>query len=271
MPRADGKRRFFLRVIFHAGNHECRKRFFVSCVFSGFLNSCFFLSAKFLFSFALAFPHRKITRMMPADYHMHTPLCHHASGTPCDYARAAIERGLDEIGFADHNPMEKQFDDWRMGLSDLPRYFDLVAEAREKFPQLTIRLGLECDFLPGHEAWIEKLATMAEWDYLIGSVHYLPGGFEVDHPRHMKRHMGGERDEIWAGYWKIYEQAIRSKFFDFVAQRKFFRRKQRGGQWRRRFALFFQKAVKPLAQRADAHEQIRERGGDLLRALQFVR
>jgi histidinol-phosphatase (PHP family) len=155
--------------------------------------------------------------MLPADYHMHTPLCHHATGTPVDYARVAIERGLDEIGFADHSPMPTQFDEWRMNIADLPRYFDLVAEAREKFPQLTIRLGLECDFIPGHESWIEKIATMADWDYLIGSVHYLPGGFEVDHPRHMSRHMGGEREEIWTSYWKTYEQAIRSKLFDFVA------------------------------------------------------
>lgn len=155
--------------------------------------------------------------MRPADYHMHTPLCHHATGTPVDYARVAIERGLDEIGFADHNPMATQFDDWRMSLADLPRYLELVAEAREKFPQLTIRLGLECDFIAGHESWIGELAAMADWDYLIGSVHYLPGGFEVDHPRHMSRHMGGERDELWAGYWKTYERCIRSGLFDFVA------------------------------------------------------
>src|SRR5207253_2451893 len=128
----------------------------------------------------------------------------------------AIDRGLDEIGFADHNPMPEHFDDWRMSIDDLPRYLDLVAEARGHFPQLTIRLGLECDFIPGYEWWIEKLAGMAGWDYLIGSVHYLPEGWEVDHPKYISRHSGAS-EEIWAGYWKVYEQCIRSRLFDFVA------------------------------------------------------
>ena len=111
---------------------------------------------------------------VPADYHMHTPLCHHAEGWPKEYAAVAVERGLDEIGFSDHNPMATAFDDWRMSIDDLPRYLDEVEEARDAFAnRLTIRCGLECDFLEGQEAWIEELSQKADWDYLIGSVHYI--------------------------------------------------------------------------------------------------
>ena len=78
-----------------------------------------------------------------ADYHVHTPLCHHASGWPVEYARRAVELGLGELGFADHSPMPAHFDDWRMLREDLPRYLDEVEKARAQFPQLTIRLGLE--------------------------------------------------------------------------------------------------------------------------------
>lgn len=123
---------------------------------------------------------------------------------------------MEEIGFADHNPMAEPFDDWRMKIEDLPRYLDAVEEARAQFPQLKMRLGLECDFLPGGEAWIEKLAGMAPWDFLIGSVHYLPQGWEVDHPKYIGRHAGAA-DEIWVSYWQRYEQCIRSGLFDFVA------------------------------------------------------
>jgi histidinol-phosphatase (PHP family) len=152
-----------------------------------------------------------------SDYHVHTPLCHHAQGWPVDFARKALELGLGELGFADHNPMPTQFDNWRMSIDDLPRYLDSVAEARAQFPQLPIRLGLECDYLAGQEKWIEKLAAMAEWDYFIGSVHYLPSGWAVDDPQHLKRFQGGDIEEIWAGYWRTYERAIRSGLFDFVA------------------------------------------------------
>lgn len=148
---------------------------------------------------------------------MHTPLCAHATGWPVEFAARAVELGLGELGFADHNPMAEPFDDWRMKIEELPRYIEAVEEARAQFPRLTIRLGLECDYLPGGEGWIEKLAGMAEWDFLIGSVHYLPEGWEVDHPKYIGRFSEGEVERIWASYWGQYERCIRSGLFDFVA------------------------------------------------------
>jgi len=154
---------------------------------------------------------------MNADYHLHTPLCRHATGSPADYARVALAKGMNEIGFADHNPMPEQFDDWRMGIGELPRYFEMVEEARQLFPECAIRLGLECDFIPGYQGWIEKLAGMADWDYLIGSVHYIAPGWDVDNPRWIGRFTQHPVEEIWAMYWKAYEACIRSGLFDFVA------------------------------------------------------
>ena len=65
-----------------------------------------------------------------SDYHVHTPLCHHAEGWPTEFAQRALELGLGELGFADHNPMPEQLDSWRMAIDDLPRYIETVAEAR---------------------------------------------------------------------------------------------------------------------------------------------
>jgi len=154
---------------------------------------------------------------MSADYHLHTPLCHHAEGSPGEYARAALALGIREIGFSDHNPMPEKFDDWRMSIDDLPRYLEMVHEARAQVPEVTIRMGLECDFIAGREEWIEKLAGMAEWDYLIGSVHYIAPGWDVDNPKWIGRFTERPVDEIWTMYWEAYEQCIRSGLFDFVA------------------------------------------------------
>lgn len=152
-----------------------------------------------------------------SDYHVHTPLCHHARGWPMDFALRAVELGLGELGFADHNPMATQFDNWRMSLDNLPRYIEAVEMTRVKFPQLHIKLGLECDYIAGHEPWVEKLAGMAEWDFFIGSVHYLPAGWCVDDPQYISRFRGEAVEEIWANYWRTYEKAIRSGLFDFMA------------------------------------------------------
>lgn len=151
------------------------------------------------------------------DYHVHTPLCRHAEGWPTEYAARAVELGLEELGFADHNPMPELFDDWRMLREDLPRYFEAVEEARSQFPQLPIRLGLEMDFLDDASPWWEQLRGMADWDFWIGSVHYLPDGMEVDNPKYLSRYKDMDPEAIWSAYWKRYEACIRSGWFDFVA------------------------------------------------------
>ena len=126
--------------------------------------------------------------------------------------------GLAEIGISDHNPMPGHFDEWRMDLADFPRYLDLVEAARSEFPVFPIRLGLECDFLEGGEGWIGKMAGMAEWDYLIGSVHYIAEGCAVDDPKHLSRWQSPtDVEEMWAAYWRLYERCVRSRMFDFHA------------------------------------------------------
>ena len=42
---------------------------------------------------------------MYCDYHTHTPLCLHASGTPQEYVQAAVRARLREYGISDHAPM----------------------------------------------------------------------------------------------------------------------------------------------------------------------
>ncbi len=104
-----------------------------------------------------------------------------------------------------------------MLMSDLPAYFAMIAEARTAFPNLTIRMGLECDFIAGREDLIRDLEGAGDWDYLIGSVHYIAPGWAVDNPEYIGRFRDGPVEEIWGVYWHEYERCVRSKLFDFVA------------------------------------------------------
>lgn len=151
------------------------------------------------------------------DYHVHTPLCRHAEGWPVEMAARAVALGLDELGFADHNPMPSPFDDWRMLAGELPQYLEQVGLARARFPDLPIRLGLEMDFLEDCEKWWEQLRGAAPWDFWIGSVHYLADGMEVDNPKYLSRYREEDPARVWAAYWARYEACIRSGWFDFVA------------------------------------------------------
>jgi histidinol-phosphatase (PHP family) len=155
---------------------------------------------------------------MLSDYHTHTPLCLHAEGHPTEYARQALACGLAEFGISDHNPMPEAFDDWRMPISDWSRYLEMVEEARAAVPHIPIRLGLECDYLEGRESWIHEQSQMAAFDYLIGSVHYIAPGWDVDNPKHISRWRNtGAVEEIWQRYWELYAQMIRTRLFDFYA------------------------------------------------------
>lgn len=157
-----------------------------------------------------------------ADYHLHTPLCRHAEGTPAEYAAEARRLGLPEIGFADHSPMPGPFDDWRMDRGDLPAYLESVEAARTAVPALPIRLGLEVDFLPDGRDWIGELSGMAPWDYLIGSVHYIGDSasrWDIDNPVRRPRYVAtpGATEEIWEQYWRLFAEAARSRLFDILA------------------------------------------------------
>ncbi len=155
---------------------------------------------------------------MLTDYHTHTPLCLHAEGHPREYVGRARRLGMAELGLSDHNPMPEHFDEWRMPISDFPKYLEMVDEARSENPGFPVRLGLECDFLEGREEWIEQTAAMADWDYLIGSVHYISPEWAIDDPKHLSRWKNAaDVEQIWAAYWRAYEKCIRSGLFDFFA------------------------------------------------------
>ena len=154
---------------------------------------------------------------LPADYHMHTPLCRHAVGEPVDYARHAVELGLMEIGFSDHSPMARDdFDNWRMLDRQLDEYVAKVRLAREAFPQLTIRLALEVDYLPGQEEWIRQLATRHPWDYFIGSVHYVSETWDIDNPAKLSEWKKHDPFEVWTLYFERLAQAASSRLFQII-------------------------------------------------------
>jgi histidinol-phosphatase (PHP family) len=154
---------------------------------------------------------------LPADYHMHTPLCRHARGEPTEYAAHAERIGLKEIGFSDHSPMrEDDFDNWRMRISDLDDYVERVRKARKDHPNLIIRLALEVDYLPGHEEWIRELSSRHPWDYLVGSVHYISDSFAVDDPSQQSEWKRRDALDIWTEYFERLTAAAGSKLFDII-------------------------------------------------------
>ena len=154
---------------------------------------------------------------LPADYHMHTPLCLHATGEPSDYAARAVQVGLSEIGFSDHSPMRQDdFDRWRMRADQLDEYVEKVKKARSDYPALTIKLALEVDFFPNGDDWVRELAARHRWDYLIGSVHYVSESWAIDDPQALSEWSRRDPGEVWAAYFERLTLAAESGLFDII-------------------------------------------------------
>lgn len=148
---------------------------------------------------------------------MHTPLCHHAAGEPVEYAARAVALGLKEIGFSDHSPMRRDnFDNWRMNFDKLGEYVEKVRKAQKDFPQLTIRLALEVDYLPGQEEWIRELAGLYPWDYFIGSVHYVSESWAIDNPEKLSEWKKRDAFEVWSVYFDWLTRAAESGLFEII-------------------------------------------------------
>lgn len=107
------------------------------------------------------------------ESHMHTPLCRHSVGDPEEYAAVAQQRGLKGIIVTCHNPLPDGIAQGsRMYAEQFDDYLALVERARQLWTgRVDVRLGLEADYMPGLESFIEKQLGSAPFHHVLGSVH----------------------------------------------------------------------------------------------------
>lgn len=135
------------------------------------------------------------------ESHCHTPLCKHALGEPVEYAAAALARGLRGIIFTCHCPLPDGISHAvRMPPEQYDRYIEIVADAQRRFAgRLDVRLGLESDYYPGVEPWLERLHARVPLHHVLGSVHPQVPDY---------------RARFFHGDWFAYQQT----YFDHLAR-----------------------------------------------------
>ncbi|MBW1734290.1 MAG: histidinol-phosphatase HisJ family protein [Deltaproteobacteria bacterium] len=152
--------------------------------------------------------------MLP-DYHIHTPLCNHATGDPEEYRGAAGKMGIPQICFTDHAPNPDGYDPaHRMTLGDFPSYREMIEALRGgRSPE--VLMGVEVDYYEGCERFMAKWLPAQDFDFVIGSVHFIEGwGF--DNPE--ERHIWDSSDitATWRKYFKLMLRFVASGLFDAV-------------------------------------------------------
>lgn len=105
------------------------------------------------------------------NYHVHSDFCD-GRGAPEEYVRAAIDCGIQSMGFSSHAPMASDPDSsWLMHMDRVEDYRNTVLGLKAKYAdQIQIYLGMECDYMG-----VPSVNHRQEYglEYTIGSVHSL--------------------------------------------------------------------------------------------------
>ena len=156
------------------------------------------------------------------DYHVHTFRCGHAGGASRDFVLRAIELGLSEIGFTDHIPLyflpEAQRDPkLAMREDQFDGYVREVEGLREEFRgRIAVRLGLEADYVEGREDDLARWLQRADWDLVLGSVHWVAGDWIDDPARSPARFEREGAERLYDEYYRLLARAARTGFFDVL-------------------------------------------------------
>ena len=134
------------------------------------------------------------------------------------YSEVAAERGIDVLGVSEHmHRFREALSVWQHPFWEENAVDDLGAYCEFVRSETDLKLGIEADFVPGREDRLANLLDAGDWDYVLGSVHFL-GEAAVD--------MGGEwdvwrtasdPDRVWARYFETLGEAARSGLFDVLS------------------------------------------------------
>ena len=162
---------------------------------------------------------------MLTDYHVHlrtdaldaSAAEHLQTANVQRYREVADDRGIAELGVSEHVYRFRQaLDVWRhpfwvqYATDDLDEYCGFVRE------ETNLRLGIEADFVPGGEDRMANLLEARDFDYTIGSVHFLREG-AVDMDDYSVWQRGRSPEDVWRRYFQTIGETARSGLFDVLA------------------------------------------------------
>ena len=161
---------------------------------------------------------------MLTDYHVHLRLddsdeTFDRAFTPARverYRERATELGIAELGVAEHiYRFTAALDIWehpfwrRYAHDDLDAYCGFVREETD------LKLGIEMDFVPGREDRIANQLDGRDWDYVVGSIHFLRDR-SLDTEDFSIWGAGESPDKVWRRYFDTLAESARSGLYDII-------------------------------------------------------
>jgi histidinol-phosphatase (PHP family) len=157
---------------------------------------------------------------IPFDYHIHSNASCDSHATMAEMCRAALDKGILEIGFAEHFDLHPQ--DFCFAFYKPEVFFENLEAARQEFgPQgLTIRAGVEVGELHRYRAAVQPILDAWPYDYVLGSLHWN-GDHSIFDPDYFRAY---SPREVITVYFNELAEMVRGGGFDVLAHPDVFKR-----------------------------------------------
>lgn len=136
--------------------------------------------------------------MIKADLHTHTSYFH-GNNTPEEMYKAAQDTHLEYYGITEHSPLPDGFSCSLYNKCDLNLAFDTCVQSVQELKQLNskpqILLGVELDWLPQNIPFVQGIIDRYDYDYVIGSVHFIGYWNFAGHKNWILEDIGKDEEE----------------------------------------------------------------------------
>src|ERR671917_959685 len=147
---------------------------------------------------------------MLTDYHLHLrpdepgtePAAYFTGANVDRYRAVAEERGVAELGCSEHvYRFAQSLEVWQHPLWRASATDDLDAYAGFVREQTDLKLGIEADFIPGREDRMATLLDSHDWDYVVGSVHFIRDDAVDMRGEWDVWRTTGDPEKVWSAYF----------------------------------------------------------------------
>lgn len=117
-------------------------------------------------------------KLIKFNIHTHSDYCD-GNGKLLDFIELAQNLNFDTLGFSSHAPLLFNTN-FSMNRDLIPKYVDEIRLLQEKFYNIQLLAGMECDFIPTLSYPFSYLKDTFHLDYLIGGIHLVKNEEEED-------------------------------------------------------------------------------------------
>jgi histidinol-phosphatase (PHP family) len=133
------------------------------------------------------------------------------------YEEVAAERGVGALGVSEHvHRFSQALDVWQHPFWQQNARDDLDAYCQFVREETSLALGIEADFILGAEDRMANLLEGRDWDYVLGSVHFIRNR-ALDMEGEWDIWWDADVDKVWTRYFETLGEAARSGLFDVLA------------------------------------------------------